>query len=151
MNISGSPEGGGSARILLVNQNRSGLAARKAVLEEVGHRITTATSGEDAWEHLSKSGFDLVVTEYKMGKMNGVELIKRIRGLELSVPVIMLSGYVDALGLTESTTGADLVLAKSANEVTHLLRAVSRLLRQRVKKPVGSQRKTASETRRKLS
>lgn len=151
MNTPGSHEGAGSARILLVNQNRSGLAARKAVLEEVGHRITTATSGEDAWEHLSSSGFDLVVTEYKMGKMNGVELIKRIRGLELSVPVILLSGYVDALGLTESTTGADLVLAKSANEVTHLLRAVSRLLRQRVKKPVGSQPKTASGTKWKLS
>jgi len=151
MNISGAVEGASSARILLVNHNRSGLAARKAILEEAGHSITTATSAEDAWEQLAKSRFDLVVTEYKMAKMNGVELIKKIRSLEPATSVILLSGYVEPLGLTETTTGADLVLAKSANEVTHLLRAVSRLLRQKAKKPVGSERKTASASRRKLS
>jgi CheY-like chemotaxis protein len=151
MSISGFQEGAGSAHILLVNSNRSGLAARKAILEEAGHRVTTAASGEDAWEHLSKARFDLIVTEYKMGKMNGVELIKKMRGIEPAIPVIMLSGYVEALGLTESTTGADVVLAKSANEVTDLIRAVSRLLRQKVKKPAGSKARAASQAGRQAS
>jgi len=35
------------------------------------------------------------------------------------------------LGLTESNTGADAVIQKSAHEVSHLLRAVSRLLRRK--------------------
>jgi len=151
MSISGFPESTGSAHILLVNSNKSGLAARKAILEEVGHRVTAATNGEDAWEQLSKAKFDLIVTEFKMGKMSGVELIKKLRGMEPAIPVIMLSGYVEALGLTESTTGADVVLAKSANEVPHLIRAVSRLLRQRMKKPVGSQPPAASRARRRSS
>jgi CheY-like chemotaxis protein len=151
MSISGFPESTSSAHILLVNSNKSGLAARKAILEEVGHRVTAATNGEDAWEQLSKAKFDLIVTEFKMGKMSGVELIKKMRGMEPAIPVIMLSGYVEALGLTESTTGADVVLAKSANEVPHLIRAVSRLLRQRMKKPVGSQPRAASRARRRSS
>ena len=151
MSISGFPESTSSAHILLVNSNKSGLAARKAILEEVGHRVTAATNGEDAWEQLSKAKFDLIVTEFKMGKMSGVELIKKMRGMEPAIPVIMLSGYVEALGLTESTTGADVVLAKSANEVPHLIRAVSRLLRQRMKKPVGSQPPAASRARRRSS
>jgi CheY-like chemotaxis protein len=71
-----------------------------------------------------------------MPKMNGAELIREIRVLDQSVPIIMLSGYVEALGLTESNTGADLVLTKSANEVTHLVRAVSRLLRLKATKKV---------------
>jgi CheY-like chemotaxis protein len=131
----------GSAHILLVDDNRSGLSARKAILEELGHSITTATSGEEALEHISKVKFDLVVTDHRMPRMSGVELIRKIRGIAPAVPVILLSGYVEALGLTESNTGADLVLAKNATEVTHLIRGVSRLLRQKsVKKPPASQR-----------
>ena len=151
MSISGSRSTACSARVLLINQNHSGLAARKAILEELGCRVSTASNGEHAWEQLSSSRFELVVTEYKMGKMTGTELIQKIRGLEPGIPVILLSGYVEALGLTESTTGADVVLAKGPNEVTHLIRAVTRVLRQGVKKPVGSQRKAASAAARKSS
>jgi two-component system, OmpR family, response regulator CpxR len=147
MSISASRTSACSARVLLINHNHSGLAARKAVLEELGCRVSTASSGEHAWEQLSGSGFELVITEYKMGKMNGAELIQKIRGLEPGVPVILLSGYVEAFGLTESSTGADVVLAKGPNEVTHMIRAVSRLLKQGVRKPVRSQRKAAAAAR----
>jgi CheY-like chemotaxis protein len=141
MSTSTVPARCGSAHILLVDDNRSGLSARKAILEELGHRITTATGGEDALEHISKVKFDLVITDHRMPRMSGVELIRKIRGIVPAVPVILLSGYVEALGLTESNTGADLVLAKNATEVTHLIRGVSRLLRQKsVKKPPASQR-----------
>jgi CheY-like chemotaxis protein len=128
------------AHILLVNQNHSGLAARKAILEEIGCRVTTASTGEQAWEQLSSSRFQLIVIEYKLGKMTGPELIQKIRGLETPVPVILLSGYVDALGLTEATTGADVVLPKGPNEVAHLIRTVSRLLKPGARKPAGSHR-----------
>jgi CheY-like chemotaxis protein len=142
------PTRSGPARILLVDDNKSGLAARKAILEELGHGVTTATGGEDALEHFSKSKFDLVITDHRMARMNGVELIRRIRGLDPAVPVIMLSGYVDSLGLTEANTGADLVLAKSANEVTHMVRAVSRLLRPKAaKKPPAVQKPVTKAVR----
>jgi len=113
----------------LVCHNKSGLAARRAVLEEMGYKVTTASSGEEALEHCSKLKFDLTVTDHRMGRVDGVELIRRIREAEPAARVIMLSGYMEALGLTEETTGADLVLAKGANEVTHLVRGVARLLR----------------------
>jgi CheY-like chemotaxis protein len=143
------PPRSGSANILLVDENRSGRAARKSVLEELGHSVTTAACGEDALDRFSKAKFDLVVTGQRMARMNGVELIGKIRGLDQAVPIIMLSGFVDALGLTEANTGADLVLAKSANEVTHLIRAVSRLLRLKAaKKPPASQRSTLKARRR---
>jgi CheY-like chemotaxis protein len=139
---------GGPANILLVDDNKNGLSARKAILEELGHRITTAGNGEDALEHISKVKFDLVITDYRMPRMSGVELIRKIRAVTPTVPVILLSGYVEALGLTESSTGADLVLAKNATEVPHLIRGVSRLLRQRsMKKPPASQRITPAAKR----
>ena len=117
------------ARILLVDDNANGLAARRSVLEELGHRIVTATSGSDALEQFSAHRFDLVVTDYKMPRMDGIELIGRLRKQSTDVAVILISGYVDALGLNEASTGADAVIQKSSHEVSHLVRAVNRLLR----------------------
>ncbi len=128
-----------SARILLVDDNSFGLAARKSVLEELGYMIVTAAGAHEALEHLSGAQFDLIVTDYKMPGMNGLELISNIRAQQIDVPIIVLSGFADTLGLNEGNTGADLVLQKSANEVTHLVRAVQRLTRRKApKKPAVS-------------
>jgi CheY-like chemotaxis protein len=136
------------ARILLADDNKLGLVARKSVLEELGYRITTAVDGQEALELFSRGTFDLVITDYKMPKMNGHELIKRIRSLAANVPIILISGYAEALGMTEANTGADAVIAKSANEVTHLVRSVNRLLRRATpKKPPASHRTSARAKR----
>ena len=75
--------------------------------------------------------------------MNGIEFIRQLREQGVKVPVVLVSGFTDTLGLNEQNTGADVVLQKSANEVNHLIRAISRLLRKEVvKKPVGSQRRS---------
>lgn len=125
-------------RILLVDDNQLGLLARKAVLQELGYSITTASGGHAALEEFSHAGFDLLITDFKMPKMNGKELIERARKIAPAIPVILLSGFVDALGLDEESTGADVVIQKSANEVSHLVRSVKRLLnRKPVKKPAA--------------
>ncbi|MGA2134682.1 MAG: response regulator [Bryobacteraceae bacterium] len=127
-----------TAEILLVDDNRQGLIARKSLLQELGYNITTATSGDEALELFSKHKFDVVVTDYKMPRMNGVDLIKRIRSLDANSRVILLSGFVEPLGLNEQTTGADVVIAKSAGEVGQLTRSVKRLLAQPIRKPAAS-------------
>jgi CheY-like chemotaxis protein len=136
-----SPPTSQTGKILLVDDNKLGLSARKSVLEELGHRIATAINGVDALEQFGEGGFDLVVTDYKMPKMDGLELIGKLRKISPEVPVILISGFVDALGLSEETTGADVVIQKSANEVTHLVRSVARLLKKRPpeKKPAVAQ------------
>jgi len=132
-------EGVPSARILLVDDNKLGLIARRSVLEELGHRITTASEGEEALQQFSPGKFDLLITDYKMPRMNGLELIRKVRELDSNLPVILISGYAEALGLTEANTGADAVIPKSAHEVQHLVRSVNRLLRRATpRKPVAS-------------
>jgi CheY-like chemotaxis protein len=125
------------ARILIVDDNAHGLSARKSVLEELGHRIVTASSGADALDEFCSTRFDLVVTDYRMPRMDGLELIAKLRKQTPGIPVVLVSGFVDALGLSESNTGADVVIQKSANEVAHLVRSVNRLLRR--KKPPASE------------
>jgi CheY-like chemotaxis protein len=132
------------SRILLVDDNANGLKARKMVLEELGYGIVTAANGHDALDRFSPQKFDLVVTDYKMPRMDGLELIGNLRKLAPEVPIVLISGFVDPLGLNEENTKADAVIQKSANEVSHLLRAVARLLRQKAqgqkppRKPAGA-------------
>lgn len=125
--------------ILLVDDNRNGLIVRKALLEEMGCRVQTAVDGQEAFELYGSRHFDLVVTDYRMPRMNGQELIVRIRGCNPQAAIILLSGFVEPLGLTERSTGADAVLAKSANEPQQLLRAVKRLLQPAKRKPLARQ------------
>jgi CheY-like chemotaxis protein len=125
--------------ILLVDDNRQGLIARKSLLQELGYIIRTATGGEEALELFSRQKFDVVVTDFKMPSMDGIELIQRIRDIEPNARIILLSGFVEPLGLCEESTGADVVISKSAGEVGYLTRSVKRLLnRPPARKPPAS-------------
>ena len=128
------------ATILLVDDNPHGLIARRTVLEELGYRVRICESGAEALELFAAQPVDLVITDFRMPAMDGVELITRIRQVRPDLPIILLSGFVEPLGLTEQSTGADVVLSKSAGEVGFLVRSVRRLLsRQPQRKPMESE------------
>ena len=123
-------------RLLLVDDNESGLAARKSVLEELGYWITTATDPIEALSYFEHGRFAIVITDYKMPSMTGPQFIVKLRELDPFLPIILISGFADSLGLCEASTGADVVIQKSSNEVSHLVRAVGRLMKRKTpKKP----------------
>jgi CheY-like chemotaxis protein len=127
------------ANILLIDDNKDGLVVRRSVLEELGYRVEISPDAEDALKMAAASRFDVIVTDYKMPTMTGIELIGRVRQIDPNVRVILLSGFVDPLGLTEENTGADSVVVKSSREPVHLVRAVKRLLNRPARKPPGTQ------------
>jgi CheY-like chemotaxis protein len=142
------PSPDANPNILLVDDNRDGLLVRRSLLEEVGYRVQIATNGEEGLRLFESSSFDVVVTDYRMPRMNGAELIARIRQLKPSARIILLSGFVEPLGLTEQVTGADIVIAKSSHEPVHLLSWVKRLVnRASPRKPMGTQGRTAARKR----
>lgn len=129
--------------ILLVDDNEHGNLARRRVLEALGYRVKTTTSAEKAIGIFEQEMFDLVVTDYKMAEMTGVDLIAALRALRPTVRTILLSGFADFLGMTTESTGADAVLAKNASELANLTHTVKRLLR-----PVPVRPKSATPARR---
>jgi CheY-like chemotaxis protein len=140
-----------TVQILLVDDNRLGLMARKMILEAAGYSVETAISGEEAWEIFQKIQFDVVVTDFRMGGMDGLELIRMIRGTGSPARIVLLSGFAACLGMTEESSGADEVLCKSNKEVPELLRAVKRLATQPPRRaassavpPKASRKSTAS-------
>jgi CheY-like chemotaxis protein len=128
-----------AARILLVDDNSHGLIARRMILVDHGYGVETALSGEEAWEIFQKSHFDIVVTDLRMSGIDGVELIRRIRASDAPARTILLSGFIGCLGLTEQSTGADELIAKSNKEVPELLRAIRKLATQPRRRRASSQ------------
>lgn len=60
---------------------------------EFGFKITEAVDGEDAIIACSKEEFDLVLTDIRMPKMNGLKLLKSLKSLRPELPVVLMTGY----------------------------------------------------------
>jgi len=103
-----------------------------------------AVNAEEAFRVFLASHFDVVVTDYGIPAMGGIELIRRIREVKPHARVVLLSRFVEALGLTEEKTGANAVIAKNSNEPANLVRCVKRLInRAAARKPAASQSRSA--------
>ena len=134
--------------ILLVEDNRDGLLVRRLLLEEMGCSVEVAVNGEEGLKLYESSQFDVVVVDYRMPRMNGAEMIARVRVRDANARIILLSGFVEPLGLTEENTGADVVISKNAAEPVHLARSIKRLLsRGPARKPPGRQKSPTAQAR----
>ena len=82
------------AKLLVVDDEkniRSGLAK---FLESSGHQVTTAECGPRALAVLAgESNFDLVLTDYQMAEMNGLELLKQIKQHHPDTLVILMTAF----------------------------------------------------------
>jgi CheY-like chemotaxis protein len=63
------------------------------LLEMRGYRADYAYSGHEALAKFGNDHFDLVVTDYRMDGIDGIELARRLRRLAPAMPIIIVSGY----------------------------------------------------------
>ncbi len=129
-------------KILLVDDVPQGTIARKSVLKDLGYQVETAENAQEALELLTDQTFDLMVTDYMMPGMNGIDLIRCAKSAFPAMRTVMLSGPADTFGFTEEHTGADAVLTKSGTELSQLTRTIKKLLTKKpMRKPAGSEKR----------
>jgi DNA-binding NtrC family response regulator len=63
------------------------------ILEMQGYRAVSAYNAADALDKFAKERFDILVTDFRMEGMNGLELAKQVHQKDHSVPVIIVTGY----------------------------------------------------------
>jgi CheY-like chemotaxis protein len=63
------------------------------ILEMQGYRAVSAYSANDALEKFERDKFDLMVTDFRMEGMNGLELARRVHDKYPGVPIIIVTGY----------------------------------------------------------
>ena len=118
-------------RILVVDDSITVREVERKLLENGGYEVEVAVDGVDGWNQLTAKPYDLVVSDVDMPRMNGIELITRIRAEQklARLPVIIVS-YKDREEdrLRGMQAGADYYLTKSSFQDAGLLRAVQDLI-----------------------
>ena len=67
-----------------------------SLLEDLGHTVVKASSGPEALEVLRSGGpIDLMITDYAMPGMTGLELAEQARALRPELPILLATGYAD--------------------------------------------------------
>ena len=81
--------------ILVIDDDKMILMILKQTLSKEGYRVSTAASGEEGIAMLASSNTDLVLTDYMMPGMSGIEVLNVIKQNQPLLPVIMLTGHGD--------------------------------------------------------
>lgn len=104
----------GSGRVLVVDDEPSIVSLLHRFLESHGYQVTGFTSGEQALAQFRRTpdAFDVVITDKAMPRMNGVELAAALREARPGLPVLLITGYVDAVERREMSQDIVGVIAK---------------------------------------
>jgi len=78
-------------KVLLVDKDGRDQAKISKFLLESGFRVSTAGDGLSAFEEIVGDHHDLVIAELDLPQLNGLDLLKRIKGVKSSLPVILIS------------------------------------------------------------
>lgn len=82
--------------ILLVDDDGLVLANTRDMLDDLGHHVIEVASGSEAVNVLSQDiGIDLVITDYAMPGMTGLQLAEQVQRLQPNLPVILATGYAE--------------------------------------------------------
>jgi len=79
--------------ILLVDDEVSILQSLSGILEDEGYEVLTAQTGENALRLLDEANIDLFILDIWLPRMDGIELLGRIRMKNALIPVVMISGH----------------------------------------------------------
>jgi len=80
-------------KILVVDDEVNMLALFKKVLGKEGYQVEAVSSGEGALKQLEKQWFDLVISDLKMPGLDGLELLKKVKEANPTLPFIVLTAY----------------------------------------------------------
>ena len=92
-----------TSQILVVDDEEIARTNLEYILRKEGHQVTTAANGLEALEKVKAQEFDVVLTDLKMEKMDGIQLLESVKQIAPHTEIVMVTGYatvssaVDAL------------------------------------------------------
>ncbi len=84
---------GHNEKVLVVEDQGDVRELISMMLSSIGYNVTTCTSGEDALEKSAKTRFDLLLVDLVMPKIGGLDLARKIEGLNSEIKTIVMTGY----------------------------------------------------------
>ncbi len=94
-------------RILIAEDAPVSRRLLQQYLQKWGHEVVTASNGAEAWQYFTSGDFRLVISDWMMPEMDGLELVRRIRACQRP-------GYVYTILLTAKSEKADVIAGMDA-------------------------------------
>jgi DNA-binding NtrC family response regulator len=88
-------------KILVVDDEVNICRSVEKILNKVGIQVRTALNGQDALTLLAAEPFDAVLTDLKMSRLGGMEVLRRAKELNPGLPVIVMTGYASVSSAVE--------------------------------------------------
>lgn len=82
-----------NARLLVIDDDTAHREGMVTLLEDEDYKVDQAEGAEPAMQFIQKNHYDLIITDYKMQKIDGMELLKMINDFNPLLRVIMVTGY----------------------------------------------------------
>lgn len=117
--------------VLVVDDSLTVREVERKLLENKGFKVTVAVDGIDGWNTLHRQKFDLIISDIDMPRMNGIEMVKRIKNdIKFREIPVMIVSYKDREDDRKKglEAGANYYLTKSSFHDDTLLEAVYDLI-----------------------
>ena len=82
-------------RILVVDDSQESREICQRVLQREGYGVQSVDDAKKALDELKGTRFNLVITDLKMPEMDGMSLLKKVKGIDPEICVIVMTGYPD--------------------------------------------------------
>lgn len=118
----------GRPRILIVDDDAAITATFENILGGEGYEVATATDGDQAIDLAARRPFDVVLLDLVMPGIDGLDALRRLRGVAPRARIVILSAYIEPDREAEAfRLGAEAVLSKPP-DLNKLLRFLAELM-----------------------
>ncbi|OHE03568.1 MAG: hypothetical protein A2345_10770 [Sulfurimonas sp. RIFOXYB12_FULL_35_9] len=84
-----------SLTLLCVEDNKTTQLIYNSIFEDLVKNIVYANNGEEGYQKFSNENIDLIISDYDMPVLNGIDMIKKIRESNKEIPIILVSAIQD--------------------------------------------------------
>ncbi len=114
---------------LLVDDNAAFAENTAEILLDHGARVTVATSGAAALEAAGETRFDAVVTDMRMPRMDGVELLRQLRQVDAGLPALLVTAYASDQSLHHARQEGLFAVLQKPVDIGRMLELLDRVRR----------------------
>ncbi len=89
-------------KILIVDDDVSVLELLSTFFSSLGHTVVTTTNSTEVEKYVIDEIFDLLMLDIKFPEIDGIEVLKSVKKIDPSLPVVMMTGYKEAERIIEA-------------------------------------------------
>lgn len=116
-----------SLTLLCVEDNKTTQLIYSSIFKSITKKIIFTNNGKDGFEIFKREKIDIIITDYEMPNLNGIEMIKLIREINKDVPIILVSAVQEIDIIVEALTLNVNNFLKKPIIITEVIQAVEKV------------------------